>query len=281
MIMFKKYIFIMLICLSGTASPQNADSLIQIYPGIGDTLNFFTRTYIGLYPEIEDYEYATFFVRNNDSLVSKIYSSNEDSISQLIRIQNIHTLDSIRIIIGLIDQINFQLFDIRPDFYLITKNGNEIEGQLEMFDNKYLYIIAENIRADHVGKIHYRFPVSQLSQFIIEGNSNVVIGMCVGGIVGSAIGLIVAEGINNSKPEYDNSLDNCGSGVATGVSAAAAFAAIALGGFLIGTITGAATSTDDEIIIINSERDLLKLKGYSAYVLDKETLKNNKYLDIY
>ncbi|MGB5893485.1 MAG: hypothetical protein WBG58_04850 [Ignavibacteriaceae bacterium] len=279
--MFKKYIFIMLICLSRIASPQHADSLIQIYPGIGDTLNFFSRTYIGLFPKFEDYEYAVFFIRNNDSLVSKIYSSTEDSSFQLIRIQSLSALDSIRNIIGLIDQFNSQLIEIRQDFYLITKNGNEIEGQLEMFDDKYLYKIAENVRADHVGKIHYRFPVSQVSEFILEGNSNVVIGMCVGGILGSAIGLIVAEGIKNSEPKDDNSINSCASGVATGASAAAAFAAIALGGFLIGTITGVATSTDDEIIIINSERDLLKLKGHSAYVLDKETLKNNKYLDIY
>jgi small nuclear ribonucleoprotein (snRNP)-like protein len=279
--MFKKYTFIILICLSQTASPQQADSLIQIYPGIGDTLNFFSRTYIGLFPDVKDYKYAIFFIRNNDSLVTKIYSSTEDSSFQLIRVQSLSALDSIRNIIELIDQINSRLKDIKHDFYLITKNGNEIEGQLKMFDDKYLYIIAENVRADHVGKIHYRFPVSKVSEFILEGNSNVVIGMCVGGMVGSAIGWIVAEGIKNSEPEGDNSINSCASGVATGASAAAAFGAIALGGFLIGTITGVATSTDDEIIIINSERDLLKLKGYSAYVLDKEKLKNNKYLDIY
>jgi len=150
-----------------------------------------------------------------------------------------------------------------------------------MFDDEYLYIIAENVRADHVGKIHYRFPVSHISEFILEGNSNVVLGMCIGGGLGTAIGLIVAQGIKDSNSKDDGTVNSCGSGIVTGVTAAAAFAAIALGGFLIGTITGVVASTDDEIININSERDLLKLRGRTAYVLNKETLKKRKYLDIY
>ena len=275
----KKYILITQLIFSTIIFSQGVDSLIQIYPGIGDTLNFFNRTYIGLFPEVKNFNYAVFYIRNNDSLVTKIYSLTEDSTMELVRIQNKSSLDSIRSIIYAIDFINKQLRLNTNDIYLITKDGNWIEGQLEMFDSKYIYVFANNVTADHIGNMRYRIPVSEINQLTIEGISNTLMGMCIGSAAGGVIGAITYAAIR--KNDNDNSLKSCTSNFNNAAEAGAACVGIALGGFLIGTLIGSSQSTDDRDIIFDTEMDVLKLSSYSYYVLDKEKLDATKYYDIY
>ena len=56
---------------------------------------------------------------------------------------------------------------------------------------------------------------------------------------------------------------------------------IALGGFLIGTLVGASSSTDDNVLYFDTDMDVLKLKGHTFYVLNKEILNEKKYYGIY
>lgn len=274
-----KYILLIQILLSGTILSQKVDSLIQVYPGIGDTLNFFNRTYIGLYPEVKNFNYAVFYIRDNDSLVTNIYSSTEDSTIELVRIQNKSSLDSISSIIYAIDFINKQLLLNTNDIYLLTKSGTWLEGQLEMFDSKYIYVFANNVTADHIGYMRYRIPVSEINQLTIEGTSNTLAGMCIGSAAGGVIGAITYAAIR--KNDNSNSLKNCTSNFNNAAEASAACVGIALGGFLIGTLIGSSQSTDDRDIIFDTEMDVLKLSSYSYYVLDKEKLDETKYYDIY
>ena len=52
--------------------PQTRDSLIQLHPGIGDTLNIFDRNYFKFYPQIDGFEFAVYYTRDNEFLVSKV-----------------------------------------------------------------------------------------------------------------------------------------------------------------------------------------------------------------
>ncbi len=40
---------------------QEQDSLIQLYPGIGDTLNIFDRNYFKFYPQFDGFEFAVYY----------------------------------------------------------------------------------------------------------------------------------------------------------------------------------------------------------------------------
>ena len=70
-----KYFFglvCILFTLSVNTQPQNRDSLIQLYPGMGDKLDFIDREIFGLYPDVEGFEYAQLYSRDKNFFVSKI-----------------------------------------------------------------------------------------------------------------------------------------------------------------------------------------------------------------
>jgi hypothetical protein len=273
----KKYILIIQFILTGIVLPQQVDSLIQVYPGIGDTLTFFDRTYIGLFPEVKDFNYAVFYIRNDDKLITKVYSSTNDTVKETIRIQNISSLDSIYSIVRDVAMFNNQLRSEIKDITLETKGGNLIGGQLEMFDSKYVYVFSDNVTADHIGFMRYRIPVSDIYQITIEGSSNTLLGICIGGSAGGLIGLITAFAIK----EDNSSTKSCNASVSNAANVTAALVGITVAGVLIGTIVGISTSTDDNVIFFDADRDVLRLSGHTAYVLDKEMLKGKKYHDIY
>ena len=282
----KKYILITQLIFSTIIFSQGVDSLIQIYPGIGDIVDSFTSNYIGLFPEIEDFNYAVFYVRNNESLITKIYTSPSDSSNEIIQIRKLSSIDSLQYIIRQIDLINTQLLNEQRDFSLFTNEGNYIEGEIEMFDENYIYVIAEGVRADHLGRMKYKIPVKDISEINLEGSSNVLLGMCIGGVAGAVIGLVVANSIKNSAETKEansvsNAADNCGSSLGAGLAGASAFAAITLGGFLVGTLIGVTTSEDDEVFNFYNEKDVLKLTGRVAFVLNKESIRNKNYFEIH
>ena len=66
------FVLIVVILLSVQVNSQEQDSLIQLYPGLGDTLEFFDREYFQLFQNIEGFEYAVFYIRDNKELVSKV-----------------------------------------------------------------------------------------------------------------------------------------------------------------------------------------------------------------
>jgi hypothetical protein len=257
------YVCLTLIFLPQSISAQLMDSLIQIYPGIGDTLAVFNRNYLGLFSEVEDFDYAIFFIRNNHKLVTKIYSLNQVSSTGAIRIQNLTVKDSFYSIIEKSDLENIKL--ISSSWWsakIKTKDDNIIEGELIMFDPNYLYLIAENLRADHIGKMTYRIPVPEIKEIYQEENSNRFLGICIGGSLGTLTGFGVAKSIGD-------------------LDALKYWFALAFVGTAIGGIIGHATSTKGEMIYFESETDILKLKGRTAYIIDKSHLKKQKYYDIH
>ncbi|MBT8379165.1 MAG: hypothetical protein KJN64_08035 [Ignavibacteria bacterium] len=272
---------IVTLIFTGTVFALKPDSLIQIYPGIGDTLYFFDRAYISLYPEVENFKSAVFYIRDKEQFISEIHISNDDSNYVVTRIQNQRSLDSIRTIISKVDYANNLLMSEWHDITLTTTDGRVISGDLSMFDDKYIYIIAEDVRADHIGRNPYKIPYTQISTLVLEGSSNFLTGMCIGGGAGTLLGVIIALAVGEDPKTTDNSLKNCGANLGEGVSAVAIGLGIALAGVTIGAIVGASTSTDDEVITFESELDLLKLKGHAGYLLDKDSRKTINYFDIH
>jgi hypothetical protein len=266
---------------TGTVFAFKPDSLIQIYPGIGDTLTFFDRAFIGLFPEVKNFESAVFYIRNQEQFISEIHISSEDSSYVETRIQDLYSLDSIRAIISKVDHANNLLMSEWQDITLTTTDGRVISGDLSMFDDRYVYVLAENVRADHIGRNPYKIPYTQISSLVLEGSSYFLTGMCIGGGAGTLIGAIIARAVTDDPNTTDNSLKNCGANLNEGVSAVAIGLGVALAGVAIGAIIGASTSTDDEVLTFESELDLLKLKGHAGYLLDKERRKTINYFDIH
>ena len=65
------YVFLILLFFASKHLPQEKDSLIQLYPGLGDTLDHFDRNYFELLQNIEGFKCATFYLRNDKHLYLK------------------------------------------------------------------------------------------------------------------------------------------------------------------------------------------------------------------
>lgn len=254
--------------------PQKKDSLIQIYPGLGDTLFFAPRSYLGLFPEVENFKDAVFYIQNKEKLITKISYYDSSKTEVKILESNLESLDSIRTIIQRVSLINAKLLEKRHDFTLQAKNGDLIKGELEMFDENYVYFFAEGITADHIGKMHYRFPISEIEKFTLEGNNNILLGTCGGAAVGGVVSLIL---ISVDKSSSSHPVESCLS-PAFKAGAVAAGVVLAAG---IGLLIGAISSTEDQHFYFNNEYDVLKLQGHSAFVLDKNLLKKFRYHNVY
>ena len=75
MIKYIVNISIVLIIALIQLSAQERDSLIQLYPGMGDTISYVDRNYFGLYNQVEGFEYATVYINDNEKLISRVTSS--------------------------------------------------------------------------------------------------------------------------------------------------------------------------------------------------------------
>ena len=272
--------FIIALILTVNTFAQKPDSLIQIYPGIGDTLNFVDRAYIGLFLEVKDFESAVFYIRNQTQFISEIHISAEDSSFVNRRIQNQRSLDSIRTIISKVDLANNKLMTEWNDITLTTTDGRVISGDLSMFDDQHVYVLAENVRADHIGRNPYKIPYTQISTLVLEGSSYFLTGMCIGGAAGTLIGGLIFQALRADTKSTTTPSESC-SKLNENIGAMIAFMGVAVASVAIGAIVGASTSTDDEVITFESELDLLKLKSHAGYLLDKERRKTINYFDIH
>ena len=75
---------------------QTHDSLIQLYPGIGDTIFSFDREYFELFQTIDGFEYAVFYIRRDESLVSKVSYTSDGILKDTIFKQPLSALDNAR-----------------------------------------------------------------------------------------------------------------------------------------------------------------------------------------
>ena len=91
-----KYLFLFLLLNSSNISSQERDSLIQLYPGLGDTVDSFNASYFELFQNIEGFEHAVFYIRDNKRLVSKVTYSENGKTNDTTFIQLLSALDNAR-----------------------------------------------------------------------------------------------------------------------------------------------------------------------------------------
>jgi len=264
------YFFIVHILLVAPLHSQNRDSLIQIYPGIGDTIDLFDRDFFNLYPDVEGYQQASLYIRDNNKLVSKLKLKISNKIVDSSVVNLLSALKSVRQNISKLDEENNLKSRNEPDVIISLKDERLVKGQLIMFSKDNLYLKSENEDPNKISQsADLKISNLSVSEINIVGQDNtwssagmgVLIGALLGGILGFAAGDDESGFIQFSSEEKA-----LGLGITFGI----------LGG-LIGLIAGSSSSTDDYIIRYNSKMDLLKLKDYSKYYFRREESIDEKY----
>ena len=264
------YIFIFHTMLITSLHSQSRDSLIQIYPGIGDTIDIFDRDFFNLYPNVEGFQQASLYIRGNNKLVSKLKLNISDKIVDSSVVNLLSALKSVRKNITKLDEENNLKAGNEPDVIISLNDKRLVKGKLIMFSKNNLYLKSENEHPNTLStSTDLKIPNLSISEINIVGQNNTWSSAGMGVLVGFALGGILgfASGDDESGlVQFSSEEKVLGLGLTFGF----------LGG-LIGLIVGGSSSTDDYIIHYNSNMDLLKLKNYSKYYFRHEEPIDEKF----
>jgi len=267
------YLFLTFILFNASGYSQQKDSLIQLYPGIGDTIDLFDRDFFNLYPDIEGFQQASLYVRDNNKLVSKLKLNISNKIVDSSVVNFLAALNTVRKNISKLDEENNLKSRNEPNVIISLKDKRLVKGQLIMFSKDNLYLKSENENPITLSpSTDLKIPNLSVSEINIVGQNNTWSSAGMGALVGLLIGGILgfAGGDDESGlVQFSSEEKALGLGLTFGI----------LGG-LIGLITGSGSSTDDYIIYYNSKMDLLKLKDYSKYYFRPNVQVEQKYEEL-
>ncbi len=253
---------------------QNQDSLIQIYSGMGDTLDFIDREMFELYPDFEGFKYAQLFNRNNQYLISIINCLDNGIEKRIPLIENISKISEFNYKISRFEKENLEKNNKLLDVSITKNDQNILEGKLKMFSKKYLFLDYDNYSTNLEGQLlHYKIPITQINYLGLteeKGFEKNLKYIGFGTLGGGALGFLTGLAIGPSE-NFDR-LDNFQYGALCGL--------VGIGvGALVGLIIGeiAEPYYTDFTITFNSPNDILKLREYSAYYFKPD----NKIEDLY
>jgi hypothetical protein len=263
--------FLLSIIIAIQVQAQDKDSLIELNSGLGDTIDQFDRNYFELFKDIEGFNSAEFYIRNDDKLISKVsYLKNED-LKDTVIVQPLSKLESIRTRIGVIDWQNNKRLDYSEEFVLMKNDSSIYEGELLMFSRTHLYFDSDiDYINDEYGGSKFKVPIDSVKKLILPGSTA---WSSVGW--GAGIGLLIGIGVLAGSSSSGSS--NIVSSEAVG---AASMLILGLVGGLIGLAVGIVSESEDVVFEINSLNDLLQLKKYAKYYYQYDQSAEDEYVEI-
>jgi len=259
----KKIIYALLtfILFSSFAYAQERDSLIQLYPGLRDTLDLFDRDYFELFQNIDGYEYAVFYIRNDEDLISKVTYYDDGLLRDTVFVQRVSALLGARSRIQEIEKENQSKLEMETEAIVILKDERIIKGRLRMFSKKYIYIISENENETGGHALDYlEVPLVKIDQIKILGSSKTWSYMAYG----VAIGLLLFP-INY---------------LVGGWAYITAWILNPITDGIIGLIVGASSSRYEDVYIIETQPDILKIKDYAKYYFQYDESVEKNYVEL-
>ncbi len=278
----KKFEYILiLLCiifiLQTNSLAQEKDSLILLYPGIGDTLKSFDRYYFELYPQFDGFEFAVFYTRDNEFLVSKVIHIENGIRADTSFVLPLSALSRMRSRMDLLDIENHKKVE-SPREVIITVKSEEkyknikYKGELKMFSKDYLYLFSEDNGVKSTKNNSYKIKIADVDSIIILGESKVLSSIGLGALYGLVIGGVIGFASGDDTRGF--------------IRFSAGEKAIGLGGFfgfiggIVGLIVGLVSSTDDELIEYNSQEELFRLNDYAEYYFIYDKVIENSYAEI-
>ncbi len=249
------YVLLMFIFFITSAYSQQKDSLIQLYPGLGNTIDQFDRNYFELFQNIEGYQHAVFYIRNGEELISKVSFKSNDVKKDTAFIQKLSALDDARQKIGEIRIENEKKYESPREFLIETKNGTKYICEIEMFSKTMIYCNASN-------NSKFKIDHTDIETLTLTGETNTWSCMGYGALIGLGIGLIGAVASNEGYALI------FGTPIVT-----------ILGG-MVGLIAGIFTSTGDEVYSIDYQNDLIQLKPFVKYYFRYDESVEEEYVEI-
>jgi hypothetical protein len=261
----KKYGLVLLIyCLLCNCKfyyPQQEKPII-VSPLIGKDLDRIERDYFHLFPRIEGFHKAKFYLNNDTSLKVKITTVNNDLYEDTI-IQKYTSLTELQTHIK-----NALLADLRdnpgPDFSVLIKSVRLNFQKMITVNEQSLFTISKSklgntFEGPFISEM-WGTNLNDISNVRREGKSfdveYIKMGVAVGGLTGLLIGLLAYSG--QEKKEGFESIGAAGGVIVLTLAGAAL-------GLVVGTILGISNVEEEIIINPNTPSGLSSLQSYSIY----------------
>jgi hypothetical protein len=254
---------------------------ITVNPLIGDTLSKDERDYYKLFPGIEDFQTAVFYLNPDSSLDAKITYLFEGQQRDTI-IQNYKKLESLSYHIYAryaLDQENPESATyLHPSDYrrgsevgIYTENGEEITGELLSVRENSLVILKTDCDEDLKNlDCITTSKSSDITKLIVKGNSNLALGIGAGLLVSLISGIAIFSSNYASSDGWLRGMEAMDKSVAP----ISIVTILSLG---LGITLGILTSTPDEVIEPFAKEELGGLSSQSRYPLfEPEKLKKIK-----
>jgi hypothetical protein len=257
---------------------QNQDSLIQLYPGMGDTISYVDRTYFGLYNQISGFENAVVYIKNDDEVISKINYQEGGRIKDTVLINDLSTLERTREKIDALLQQYDQKLTEPYDVIVKTFTGGKYPGQLESFNKNYIYLKSDkNFFTGEGGEFDYKIAVSDVDEILIKGKANYLTPVLWGAGIGFVIGFLFPSGFSASVNKVINQETEPNFDIGAALGLGVLFAIIGAG---VGWGIGWLSADDNETIRFKSNESIIRLKEYARYHFKYDKLFDEMYYEI-
>jgi len=265
-------LFVVLLLSNSFLFAQERENPFVVNPLIGDTLSLAERNFYQLFPQIEGFQWAVFYL-NPDSSLNADVKYLIDGLARDTSIQNYRSLKTLDYHIyarnALENETPGRAFNYKTagyskgaDVNVYLTNGLEASGELLSVREHSLLILKPEckdilINPDCISHMSY----VETDKLIIEGNSNLGWGIGFGLLASVIAGVLI----------YQSNFDSSRwlSGAAAWENSKLPIILSTIGCFTLGVTIGIYTSTPDEVIESFSEYDLKGLSFYSRYQMEE------------
>jgi len=269
----KKIIYLILttfLLTSFKIASQARDSHIQLYPGMGDKLDFVDREMFGLYPDIEGFDYAKIFSRDNKFLVSEISYFNKGFSADTVIVEDISKLSKMRAQLNQFTIQNDKKFESPINASIFTSNSNKYDGKLMMFSKKFLYLASDiNYSVENYSPFYLKSSIESIDSLMIPEGKNLFPYIGGGAFAGFLAGFLIGTAIFE---------DDMGANKETKWMAIGGIGALV--GALFGWVISEAIPNDHITIQFNTPYDVTKIKDYSVYYYRYDKSIEEKYVEL-
>ena len=231
------------------------DKLIKLSPEIGDTISLAERNYYGLFPGINDFQFAVMYLSNDTIALTKItYHTTEGILADTIIANSADYIGNFKASIRQINADRLENYESGTMITVRKLGGNKFSGKLLAVQDSSIIICPDSISSPSAFiflKTYVRLNTEEVKSVFIEVDSkpSVIWGAFIGSIIGLAVGVIVGSNQTEGYISAEFGLGLSGTGL----------------GALAGAGVGYLLSPADQTIEINSANDIAKLKKYLAY----------------
>ena len=271
------FLMAIVFCVRIVSFAQQRDSLIQLYPTLGDTITRQENEFYKLFPEFPGFEHATIYIRDNKFLISRLtYITDNGEERDTTQIKPLNTLGNIRTYIHTINTEYEQKIEKISSSALVTittADGQMLTGNITRIDNEGLVLLIppENqVTEGYKAKTNLvTIEKNQIKNVLIPGETKTLPYMGWGALIGAGLGAIIGFASGDDTEGWLR--------FSAGEKALGAGIALGLLGVVTGLIVGISTSTDDETIEVKSDEDFNKLKIYfkDVYMANRSFINYN------